>query len=78
MSHNQTKNCPVDYKDVTNTYKIFGPDLAGVRGKTVRRKPERVVMNYVETPPEIRRRLSQITLTGDVMFVNKLPFFVTW
>ena len=33
-------NCPVTYHDVTNDYKIFGPDLAGPRGKTVCKRPE--------------------------------------
>ena len=78
VCHNMIKNCLVDYKDVTNAFKIFGPTVAGVRGKMVRRKLERVVMDYVEIPLEIMRHLSWIILTGDVMFVNKLTFFVTY
>jgi hypothetical protein len=30
-------NCPVTANTVTNAHQIFGPDLAGVRGRTVRR-----------------------------------------
>ena len=78
VHHNLIKNCPIDHKDVTNVYKIFGLDLVGGRGKMVRKKPERVVTDYVEIALEIRRCLSQIILTGDVMFVNRLQFFVTY
>ena len=61
------KNCPVAHRDVINAHKIFGLDLAEVRGKAVRKDTERVVMDFVEIPPEIRRQLSWVTLTGDVI-----------
>ena len=32
------QNCPITTNDVTNAYNIFGPDLAGSRGKMVRKK----------------------------------------
>ena len=53
VHHNLLKNFPVDQKDVTNMNKIFGPDLAGVRGNTVWKKPQWVVTDYVEIPPKI-------------------------
>ena len=31
------KNCPISKNDVTNAYKFFGPDMAGLPGKTVRK-----------------------------------------
>ena len=43
-------NCPVTANAVTNAHQIFGPALAGVRGRTVRRPPESVTANYVQTP----------------------------
>ncbi len=43
MVRNKTiKNCPIKAKHITNACSIFGLSIAGVRGKTVRRKPERV------------------------------------
>ena len=77
VHHNLIKNCLVDQNDVTNVCKIFGPELAGVRGKTMQKKPKRVITDYVDIPMEIRKILNRITLTGDVMSVNKLPFFAT-
>ena len=40
VSSNIIKNFPIDSTDVSNTRAIFGPYLACVRGKTVRRKPK--------------------------------------
>ena len=41
-------NCPITLNDVANGYKIFGPDLEGLRGKTVRRDPTRIQPKYME------------------------------
>ncbi len=41
MVQNKTiENCPIKPKHITNARSIFVPSIAGVRGKTVRRKPE--------------------------------------
>ena len=63
---------------MSNTYKIFGPDLAEINGKTMKKKPQRVVTDYVDIPIEIKMHLQKITLTGNVMFVNKIPFLVSF
>jgi len=36
---NMIKNCPITPEAVENAYNIFGPDLAGLRGR--RRDPSR-------------------------------------
>jgi hypothetical protein len=43
-------DCPIDNTDLKNAHTIFGPDLAGVRGRTILRKPERVAIKVVEIP----------------------------
>ncbi len=47
---NMIANCPVSTSDVSNARAIFGPDLASVHGKTVRRTPAPVVVEYVAVP----------------------------
>jgi hypothetical protein len=36
------KNCPIKRSDIANATAIFGPNRNVLRGKTVRRRPERV------------------------------------
>ncbi len=70
-------NCPMTANAVTNAHQIFGPDLAGVRGRTVRRPPEPVTTDYVQIPWVILERHQLVTLAVDVMFVNGVPFLVS-
>jgi hypothetical protein len=43
VSNHLVLNCPVTYVEITNARNIFGPDLAGIHGKTVQGTPEPVV-----------------------------------
>jgi hypothetical protein len=78
MVHEQLlTNCPVTMRDVDNANRIFGPDLANLRGKTTRTKPERIRVEYVQIPWDFVQMHKYVTLVADVMFVNGLPFLVT-
>ncbi len=70
-------NCPVTANAVKNAHQIFGPDLAGIRGRTVRRPPESVTTDYVQIPRAILKQHQLVTLVVDVMFVNRVPFLVS-
>ena len=70
-------NCPVTTNTVKNAYQIFGPDLAGIRGRTVRRPPESVTTDYVQIPRAILKQHQLVTLAVDVMFVNGVLFLVS-
>ncbi len=43
-------NCLVTVQDVHNADRMFGPDLAYLRGKTTRKQLEHVRVDYVEIP----------------------------
>jgi hypothetical protein len=70
-------SCPVTVGDIKNANLLFGPDLAGVRGKTVTTKPEHVVTDYMEVPKDFPDTHGVVKMTADVMFVNGLPFLAT-
>jgi hypothetical protein len=74
---NMIKSCSVTSTDIDNAHKLFGDDIATLRGKTVRNTPYAVMADYVEIPKEILDLNKAVTIAADVMFMNGLPFGVT-
>ena len=70
-------NCPVTRRDIEIAEDIFGPDIGSRKGKTVHRGGERVDTHMVDIPATVLRHYKNDTLAGDIMFVNKIPFFMT-
>jgi len=69
-------NCPVTVQDVENANRIFGPDLANLRGKTIRTKPEHVRKEYVQIPRDFVELHKYVTLVADVMFGKACHFWL--
>lgn len=70
-------NCPVTVHDINNANCIFGPDLANLRGRTTRTKPEHVRVEIIQIPRDIVQLHKHVMLVADIMFINGLPFLVT-
>jgi hypothetical protein len=77
ISDNLLPNCPITTQDVMNAAQILGPDVGSLEGKTVRRGPIPVSGNLVSIPAELMQMYRDVTLSGDIMFVNRIAFFVT-
>jgi hypothetical protein len=77
VSNNLIANCPITSSDVTNAHTIFGPDLASIQEKTVRRTPAPVVADYVAVPCGLVDANKVITLAADVFFVDGTAFLLT-
>jgi hypothetical protein len=73
---NLLKDCPITNSDIINAHKTFGPDLANIRGKMVRRKPRHFNTELVDIPQALadNKKTSHLLL---VMFVNGVPFLVS-
>jgi hypothetical protein len=74
---NLLQDCPITNSDMVNAHKIFGPDLANIRGKTVCCKPEYVSTEIVDIPQQILANQPNVTLSADVMFINCISFLVS-
>ena len=74
---NQIKDCPVTVDDIDVASKIWGKDIAMLKGKTVKKKPMPVIKDLVKVPKEFLKLHKEVVLTMDIFFVNKIPFFLT-
>jgi hypothetical protein len=77
LSSGMITNCPVSPNTVLNANHIVGPNLAGVRGCTMRRPPESVTFNHVQISRALLEWHQRVTWVVDVMFVNGVPFLVS-
>jgi hypothetical protein len=77
LDRNLLPNCPVTRRDAILAENIFGSDLGSLKGKTVRKPSEPVQIPMNDLPMDIMQQYQNVTLCGDIMFVNKIPFFIT-
>jgi hypothetical protein len=77
VRNNSIKNCPVKPDHITNAHSIFGPSIAGVRGRTTRQKPERVEAAVGCILDDFHCLHKFVVLTADMMFVNGMAFLTT-
>ena len=70
-------NVEINSNDIANMVTIFGKNLGAIRGKTTNRTPSAVRFDYVEIPREFLNAHRNVEMNADIMFVNRIPFFVT-
>jgi hypothetical protein len=71
---NQIKDCPVTIQAIDVTMKIWGKNIAALKGKTTRSKTHPVARDYVKVPKELLKLYKEVFLTTDIFFVNNIPF----
>ena len=70
--------CPITQTDVRIAYKIFGPILAGIWGKTTCRAICHAQPEYVKIPKSMIENNRRVTFTVDIMFVNQIQFIIMY
>ena len=72
------RNCPVTPDDARRALAIYGPDVATLKGKTVK-KQNRGIPNYqaIAVPAPLIQQYNKIRLFIDIFWVNGRPFFHT-
>jgi hypothetical protein len=74
---NKIKDCPVTIQDIDVATRIWGKNIAALKGKTTRSKTHPVARDYVKVPKELLKLHKEFFLTTYIFFVNKIPFFLT-
>jgi hypothetical protein len=77
IQSNQIKDCPVTVQYVDVAQKIWGKNIAVLKGKTTRSKSIPVARDYVKVPMELMKLHKEAFLKKDIFFVNKMSFFLT-
>jgi len=70
------KNCPLQREDLMAAEDIWGANMDGLKGKTVRQASDQVQVRLIPIPPIIMERCRWVTLGVDIMKVNQIPFLV--
>jgi hypothetical protein len=77
IQSNQIKDCPVTAQNIDVARKIWGKNIAALKGKNTRSKSISVARDYVKVPMELMKLHKEVFLATDIFFVNKIPFFLT-
>ena len=78
LDKNFLRNCPITSEDVKRSLYIYGPDIATIKGKSVRQQPSHVpTVNHIPLPMHVKQWHRKITLCVDNFFINGMGFFLT-
>jgi hypothetical protein len=76
IQSSQIKDCSVTVQYIDVDRKIWGKNIAALKGKTTRSKSIPVARDYVKVPMELMKLHKEVFLTTEIFFVNKIPFFL--
>jgi hypothetical protein len=77
IQSNQIKDCPMTVQYIDVDRKIWGNNIAALKGKTTRSKSIPVARDYVKVPMELMKLHKEVFLITYIFFVNNIPFFLT-
>jgi hypothetical protein len=78
LSINHILNCPINKQHIQTAESIFGPNLGSLKGKTTYYALPHVVGHITPVPHDILANHRNIHLTVNIMYINKIPFLITY
>jgi hypothetical protein len=78
VSINHIRNCPINKQHIQMAEIIFGPNLGSLKGKTTYHAPPHVAGHITPVLHDILATHHHIHLTVDIIYINKLPFLITY
>ena len=78
MKCNQFRNFPIEVSEIDRNYAIYGPQVAILKVKSIRKFPGHVGnIPSVPLPLPIDKEYNKIILIVDYIFINRKPYFLT-
>ena len=77
VDSNTMRNCPLLPTDIEAAEDIFGKNIQILKGRTTNKKSMHLRSYVTKIPITILEKYKLVTITGDIMFVNKLRFVIT-
>jgi Reverse transcriptase (RNA-dependent DNA polymerase)/Zinc knuckle len=78
LQNNLIRNCPITADDARRALRIYGPDIATLKGKTVKKQNEGIPdYQAIQIPAPIIAQYKNVRLFIDIFWVNGNPFFHT-
>ena len=74
---NQIQVNPIETKDVDLIKKVYGPEVATIKGRTTRKRPTTARLDTIKVPKELHLAQHNVELCIDAMFVNNMPFLTS-
>ena len=76
LTLNFLRNLPVRDDNMNRADNIFCKDIVYLQGKYIRRTPSSAITNIIVIPPK-KSLYNQVDRTTYIIFVNKLPFYLS-
>ena len=77
MKSNVIQDCTVKGEDIDIADKMFGTDVATLKGKSTRKRPPIVRSDEIQIPRETLIEHCELELCIDIMFINESPLLTT-
>ena len=77
IKNNQINVFKVSVWNINTAQEIWGKDISALKCKSVQGKPTMVASDCIKIPKEIANIKKTVFLTADILFVNRIPFFIS-